>query len=112
MPDEQIQGVARSTMTRRQLLHSGAVVGGTLVWTVPLVQAVMPAANAAGPGSGPPSNVHHRRIVRPPETTNLPFTGSDLPVVPALEVGAAATAVGVVLSQIKKRSEAARSDEE
>jgi hypothetical protein len=44
------------TMSRRQALKRGAVVGGTLVWAVPAVQAInMTQAEAA---SAPPGRPH------------------------------------------------------
>jgi hypothetical protein len=33
-------------MTRRDLLHRGAIVGGTLLWVAPAIQSLSPAASA------------------------------------------------------------------
>ena len=93
-------------MTRRQLLRRSAIVGGVLVWTAPAVQAVMPAADAAGPGSGP-THVKGAKHVHPPQPGSqgsppgqLASTG--LPIAPALEIGAGLAAVGAVLAKVRK----------
>ncbi|MDQ1723508.1 MAG: hypothetical protein QOG52_536 [Frankiaceae bacterium] len=57
-----------ANLSRRDALKRGALVGGTLLWAVPAVQAVsMTAASAAAPSGGPgPEN--------PPEGTKPPVT--------------------------------------
>ena len=42
------------SMSRRDVLRRGAVVGGALVWTVPVVQAVSMQAAHAESASAPP----------------------------------------------------------
>ena len=101
-------------LSRRQLLKRGAVVGA-VAWTVPLIQVVgMSAAHADSPsappgGSAPqgsPPPVHQATPgAQQPGSTPIAFTGTQVPVGPAIGVGAAAVALGagaVAAAQIRK----------
>lgn len=93
---------AGTGLTRRQLLRRGALATGVLVWAVPAVQVVMPAAQAS-PGSDAVLAVHHHRQIQS-EPGTLPFTGADIPIRQAIEVGAGLSAVGAVLAALKRRA--------
>lgn len=100
------EGAGEATgITRRQALRRAAAVGGTLVWTVPLVQSVSGSAVAAagsvevlgdkkGPkdtAGGPDTEV---------EGTKLPSTGSVAGDAAAIGIGA--LAVGAALRAVQK----------
>ncbi|MDQ1715498.1 MAG: hypothetical protein QOC60_1443 [Frankiaceae bacterium] len=77
-----------ANLSRRDALKRGALVGGTLLWAVPAVQAVtMSAASAAAPSGGPgPEN--------PPENTKpavTPTTEASTPTTPTTEASTPTT---------------------
>jgi hypothetical protein len=49
-----VEDRGRERLSRRSLLRQGAKVGGTLAWTIPLIQTVDIRAAAALAGSAPP----------------------------------------------------------
>ena len=68
-------------ISRRDVLRRSAIVGGNLIWAVPLVQTVSSSAFAAG--SPPPTHVKGVKHVKPPtevlgEKKTLPFTGAEI----------------------------------
>lgn len=115
------KGMAMSmaaSMNRRDMLKRGAVVGGTLVWTVPVVQSLsLTPAHAESPSApGNPGNpdVPNNPAPNNPEPNNpapnnppaaqpgaapsggsgLAETGTTIPVLGAVAAGAAAVAIG------------------
>lgn len=97
-------------LTRRDMLRRGAVVGGALVWTVPVVQSVAPSAYAAGSPA-----VEGIKAERKPETqvegTKLPHTGADFPVAQVLAAGTALVAGGAAVVARSRRPAVAGADE-
>jgi LPXTG-motif cell wall-anchored protein len=96
-------GSTEADLTRRQALRRAALVGGTLVWTIPVVQSLSGSAVAAtgsvaveGTKNGPKTSGD-----TDVEGTKLPSTGSMAGDAAALGVGA--LAVGAALRAAAKR---------
>jgi LPXTG-motif cell wall-anchored protein len=82
------------SLSRRAMLRRSAVLGGALVWAVPVVQSVSPAAFAAGSPA-----VEGTKHENKPDTEvlgdKLPRTG--FPVAQAVAAGTALVAGGAVV---------------
>lgn len=103
------------TMSRRQALKRGAVVGGALVWTVPAVQAVSmtqahaDVASAPRPGNGGGNGNGNGH--RPPQAGNPPSKGGGLastgtPVIATAAAGTGLLVTGATVAVIAAKSAA------
>ncbi|MBI1758400.1 MAG: hypothetical protein HYR62_04135 [Actinobacteria bacterium] len=96
-------------VTRRAALKRGAIVGGALVWTVPVVQAISLTSAHAEAASAPPSTGGNPGTPpvgeQPPgqragstpagASGTLAYTGPTVPIVPAVAAAAGLIAAGV-----------------
>lgn len=102
------KGMAAS-LNRRELIKRGAIVGGTLAWTVPVVQTLsLTPAHAESP-SAPGNPVPNNPLPNNPAPAAQPKpapaaggpglaqTGATIPLLGAVAVGAAAVAVGAAV---------------
>jgi hypothetical protein len=139
MLSEQLRaGAAVPAISRRDALKRGALVGGSLVWTVPVVQAVsLTAAHAENPSAPPvggggsggggiskpstpagPAAPIGRAAPLQPEVPaeqgggRLPFTGTSVSVLGAAAVGAGLVTTGVAATVVAGRVKAAATDTE
>ncbi len=113
------------SLSRRDALKRGLVVGGAMVWAVPTVQALgMSAAHADAPSGKtvkpkpkpkpePKSQVREHPRAQPPVTEvqgsvqTLPKTGSSVPVGGITAAAAGAIGLGaVILNATSNRAEA------
>jgi hypothetical protein len=105
--------VGEQQLSRRQALKRGAAVGGALVWTVPVVQAVsMTAGHAVSASAPPPPKQKHvtggsagdsGSSQAGGSSDQLSFTGSAVPATTAAVVGGALVATGVVATVAASR---------
>jgi hypothetical protein len=105
--------VSEEQVSRRQALKRGAFVGGALVWTVPVVQAVSMTAAHAESASAPPPRARQisgggssggGSTVPPGTPGQLSFTGTAVPVTGAAVLGAGLVAAGVTATVAASRS--------
>lgn len=115
-----------SAINRRDMLRRGALVGGALVWTVPVVQSLsLTPAHAESPSApGNPGNPGNPNVPagpgNPPQAGapqagspqgsaaqatagGLAETGAGVPVLGAVAIGAAAVAAGAAAIAITRR---------
>jgi LPXTG-motif cell wall-anchored protein len=94
--DDAREDLEPGSLSRRAMLRRGAVLGGALVWAVPVVQSVSPAALAATDGSPAVKPTKHGQK---PDTEvlgdKLPRTG--FPVAQTVAAGTALVAGGAVV---------------
>ena len=92
--DDAREDLEPGSLSRRAMLRRGAALGGTLVWAVPVVQSIGPAAFAAGSPA-----VKGTKNENKPDTEvlgdKLPQTG--FPVAQAVAAGTALVAGGTAI---------------
>lgn len=112
MDEQHAPEASATSISRRAALKRGAVIGGTLVWTVPVVQAVSMTAAHAESASAPPRSSGGSPGQpgagggQPPG--DLAYTGSSVPVLGSAVVGAGLVATGVAATVVAAKVGAAK----
>ena len=113
--EQHVPGAGGSPVSRRDALKRGAVIGGTLVWTVPVVQAVSMTAAHAESASAPPraqgGSPGQPGAGAGSVAGELPHTGSSVPVLGSAVVGAGLVATGVAATVVAAKVGAAKAAE-
>ena len=99
------------SMTRRQALKRGAVVGGALAWTVPAVQAVSMTSAHADAASAPPVRAGSVQPVSEggmaPALSSGELSSTGTPVVATVAVGTGLLIGGAAITAAVKAQAAA-----
>jgi LPXTG-motif cell wall-anchored protein len=99
-------------LTRRGLLRRGAAVSGALVWTVPVVQSISPAAFAAGsPAVDVEGTKSGRDVATGGAASGLPQTGDGIGTAHLLAAGTALVAGGTAVVARTRRTATAGGDD-